>query len=65
MIPTRSFFHNHTDADLQAAIDEATPLEGQMTDFERECLNEIRAEASRRAAVSNRSAHSQSERADD
>ncbi len=50
MIPARSFFHNHTDADLQAAIDEATPLERQVTEFERDCLNEMRAEQERRLA---------------
>ncbi|HVK82359.1 MAG TPA: hypothetical protein VM915_17300 [Verrucomicrobiae bacterium] len=49
MIPAGSFFHNHTDADLQAAIDEAAPLESQMTEFERDCLNEMRAEQERRA----------------
>ena len=50
MIPARSFFHNHTDADLKAAIDEAAPLESQMTDFERECLAEMRAEHGQRSA---------------
>lgn len=48
MIPARSFFHNHSDADLQAAIDEAAPMEGHMTEFERDCLNEMRAEQERR-----------------
>ena len=43
MIPARNFFANHSDADLRAAIEEAAPLEPTMTDFERECLNEMRA----------------------